>query len=90
MPRWRNARDKNDLEIFKALKAAHRNPIHGRDADIYAEHIQGHGVMLEVKTKAGTMRPIQVKLAGLFKDRYYVVRSVQDALVACGIIIGVI
>jgi hypothetical protein len=85
MPRWRNARDKNHLEIYRALQKAGRSPIHGRDADIYCEHVSGHGLALEVKVAKGTMRPIQVQLAGLFKDRYYVVRSVSEALRACGI-----
>lgn len=84
MPRWKNARDANDLEIFRALQAAGRNPIRGRDCDIYAEHTQGHGVMLEVKTKNGRLRKIQSQLAGCFKDRYYVVRNVSEALQAVG------
>jgi hypothetical protein len=85
MPRWRCQRDKNELGIFNALLGAHRKPFRGRDTDIYALHVAGYGVMLEVKTKDGTLRPIQEKLRDTFPGRYFVVRDVEDALVATGV-----
>lgn len=84
MPRWANQRDKNDLEIFRALQVAGCEPIRGRDADIFARHSLGHGMLLEVKQKKGRLRPLQHQLAELFGSRYQVVRSVEDALRACG------
>lgn len=86
MPRiFRNKRDSNEGEIFQALYEAYCHPIRGHDADIYCRHVDGYGVLLEVKGKAGRLRKIQHELAGIFKDRYYVVRSVSDALKACGV-----
>lgn len=86
MPRiFRNKRDSNEKEIFQALEQAYCRPIRGSDADIYCQHVDGRGLLLEVKTKAGRLRKIQHELAGIFKDRYYVVRSVSDALSACGV-----
>jgi hypothetical protein len=85
MPRWAKARDKNDLEIYRALDEAYCAPIRGNDCDIYARHRNGHGMLLEVKTTKGRMRPIQRELAMLFGDRYVVVRDVESALIACGI-----
>ncbi len=84
MPRWACQRDKNEMGIFDALVSAGAQPIRGRDTDIYAWHSAGHGVMLEVKTKKGTLQPIQVELQAMFGDRYHVVRSEEDALRAVG------
>lgn len=78
-------RDQNDAEIFRALYDAYCHPIRGRDCDIYARHVDGYGVLLEVKVEKGRLRKIQRELQALFKDRYYVVRSVPEALAACGI-----
>jgi hypothetical protein len=88
MPRWAMNRDLNDLTIFNALMDAHCNPIRGRDADIFCRHRDGYGVLIEVKGKYGTLRPIQEKLQELFQDRYKVVRNVTEALQACGITNG--
>jgi len=85
MPRFKCRRDANDLEIFRALKVAGRDPVRGRDSDIYARHIQGFGLLLECKTRLGKLRPIQVELQAMFGDRYHVVRSVEEALRACGV-----
>lgn len=87
MPRWANRRDANDLEIFRALQVAGRDPIRGRDSDIYARHIQGYGLLIECKTRLGKLRPIQVELQAMFGDRYHVVRSAEEALKACGVAI---
>jgi hypothetical protein len=40
--------------------------------------------MLEVKVAKGKLRDKQVWLADRFKDRYHVVRTVSQALAACG------
>lgn len=84
-PRWANKRDQNDGEIFRALEFAGRNPLRGKDGDIYAEHVDGTGLILEVKTKDGRLRQYQRDLQAIFKDRYKVVRNVPEALAACGI-----
>jgi hypothetical protein len=88
MPRWANKRDFADMSIFNALLDAHRKPIRGRDADIFCQHVEGHGLLLEVKSAHGAMRPIQIELQALFGDRYKVVRNVTEALQACGITNG--
>jgi hypothetical protein len=80
-------RDANDMEIFRALQLAGCEPERGRDADIYAKHFDGRGMILEVKVKKGRLRPLQIRLQALFGDRYHVVRSVTDALIACGRIV---
>lgn len=85
MPRWKNRHDANHLAIYRALDEAYCAPIHGRDADIFARHRDGYGLLLEVKTKKGTLRPIQKELQMLFGDRYRVVRDVEGALLACGV-----
>jgi len=84
MYRFAAKRDSNEKSIFKALVTAGAQPIRGTDSDIYARHAKGFGVLLEVKTKDGTLRPIQVELQALFGDRYHVVRSEEEALRACG------
>lgn len=86
MPRWANKRDVNDLDVFRALQTAGRNPLRGRDFDIAAEHVGGWGVMLEVKRDSkAKLRPIQKSLQRLFRERYIRVNSVEQALIACGI-----
>ena len=85
MPRWANRTDANHVEIMNALRQANRCPIQGRDSDCYARHVDGHGMLLEFKTKHGKLRPIQHELRALFLERYAVVRSVSEALAACGI-----
>jgi hypothetical protein len=84
MPRWRNQHDANHMEVFNALKVAGCEPVHGRDSDIYARHSLGYGMLIEVKTPKGKLRPLQEKLRDLFQDRYVVARSPEDALRACG------
>jgi hypothetical protein len=84
VPRWRNQRDANHLEVYRALQVAGCNPVHGRDADIYASHIDGYGMLVEVKTKKGRLEPLQEKLAEIFGNRYAVVRSAEEALRALG------
>lgn len=83
--RFNLKRDHGDLEIYRALQAAGREPIRGRDSDQYARHVDGYGLLLEVKSAKGRLRPIQRELASLFGDRYRVVRSVAEALAACGV-----
>lgn len=83
--RYALKRDENDASIFQALKAHGRNPVRFFDFDIGAHHVDGSGVMLELKTAKGRLREKQVALQLLFGDRYRVVRSVQDALAACGV-----
>jgi hypothetical protein len=86
--RHNKKRDANDLEIFKALKAAHCKPVRGTDCDIYAiSRTDLKGVLIEVKTEKGRLRPLQVELAALFQERYHVVRSVNEALRACGVVL---
>lgn len=85
MPRWARQRDLNELEIFNALLDAHRNPVRGTDIDIFADHVDGFGVLIEVKSRLGRMRPIQEALQRIFKDRYHVVRTREQALEACGV-----
>lgn len=83
--RFAKKRDTNDAEIFEALQLAGRNPVRCTDFDIGAEHIDGYGLMLEVKHGKGHMRDLQVRLQGIFKDRYRVVRSPEQALCECGV-----
>jgi len=85
MPRFACQRDANEMPIFKALQAAGREPIRLRDIDIVAVHVDGHGVLLEVKVRKGKLQEIQKTLQRLFPGRYFVVRSVEAALSACGV-----
>ena len=85
MPRFACRRDANEMPIYQALVVAGRNPIRLRDFDILAEHVSGHGVMLEVKVAKGKLREIQRRLAALFPGRYFVVRTPEAALAACGV-----
>jgi hypothetical protein len=79
-------RDQNEFEIFAALKAAHCQPVRGTDCDLYAiSRTDMRGVLLEVKTEKGRLRPIQKQLQAIFGERYKVVRSVPEALAACGV-----
>lgn len=78
-------RDANDMEIFRALQVAGRDPVRCTDFDIGAAHVDGYGVMIEVKSDKGKLRPIQVRLQEIFKDRYRVARSAESALAACGV-----
>lgn len=84
--RFNKKRDAVDLEIFRALQAAHCKPVRGNDCDIYAmSRADLKGLLLEVKSKTGTLRPIQKSLQELFGARYFVVRTVSEALAACGV-----
>lgn len=83
--RHNKKRDSNDLEIFRALQVAGRDPVRCTDFDIGAAHVDGYGVMIEVKSEKGTLRPLQARLQAIFKDRYKVARSAEAALIACGI-----
>lgn len=82
--RFAKKRDANEPEIFQALQVAGCDPVRCTDFDIGASHVDGYGVLLEIKTKEGEMRPLQVRLKAIYKDRYKVVRSVEEALYACG------
>lgn len=82
--RFNKRRDQNDLEIFRALEVAGCDPIRCTDFDIGAAHVDGYGLMMECKVAKGRMRPLQLRLQEIFKDRYKVVRSAEDALRACG------
>ena len=82
--RYAKQRDANDAEIFKALQVAGCDPVRCTDFDIGAMHSEGYGVILEVKTAKGRLRPLQLRLQAIFKDRYIVVRDVESALRACG------
>jgi hypothetical protein len=84
MPRFAMRRDENEAEIFLALRVAGCDPMRGFDVDIFACHLDGYGVFLEVKSAKGKLRDKQVWLADRFKDRYHVVRTVNQALIACG------
>lgn len=83
--RHNKKRDFNDLEIYRALDDAYCAPVRGNDCDIYARHRDGYGMLLEVKSAKGRLRPIQTALQLLFGERYAVVRDVNQALTACGI-----
>jgi hypothetical protein len=82
--RFAKKRDQNDSEIFDALRIAGCDPVRCTDFDIGAAHADGYGVMIEVKTAKGRLRPIQERLKDIFKDRYRVARSVEEALIAVG------
>jgi hypothetical protein len=84
MPRFAMRRDENEAEIFLALRVAGCDPKRFTDFDIGAVHSGGWAVMLEVKVAKGKLRDKQVWLADRFKDRYHVVRTVSQALAACG------
>lgn len=84
MPRWANRRDANEPGIFQALLAAGCEPVRLRDIDIVARHFDGHGVLLEVKVAKGKLRDVQVMLRDRFPGRYFIVRTPEAALAACG------
>lgn len=73
------------MPIFKALQVAGREPVRLRDVDILATHVDGWGVLLEVKVRKGKLQDIQKTWQRLFPGRYFVVRSVESALAACGV-----
>ncbi len=84
--RFNKKRDANDLEIFNALKDAHCSPVRGTDVDIFAiSRTDQRGILLEVKSEKGALRPIQKQLQAIFGERYKIVRSVSEALEACGV-----
>lgn len=85
--RFNLKRDLNDAEIYDALMEAYCHPIRGRDADLYARHVDGYGLLLEVKDpkRRNNLRPIQKALKELFRERYHVVCSSEEALKACGV-----
>lgn len=85
MTRYAMKRDANDRDVYSALKRAGRNPERFTDFDIGAEHVSGYGLLLEVKTAKGRLRKKQALLARIFKDRYIVCRSPEEALKACGV-----
>ena len=84
MRRHAMRRDANEPDIFQALQVAGCNPVRLIDIDIAAEHVDGYGVMIEVKVAKGRVRPIQEKLKAIFKDRYHICRTPEAALAACG------
>lgn len=83
-----NQRDHNDREIFLALKAAGCDPRRGTEVDIFAKHVDGHGVMIEVKNPLARpmLRPIQIWLRDTFGPQglYHIVYSFEEALKVCG------
>jgi hypothetical protein len=84
LPRFAAKRDFNEAEIFLALRVAGCDPKRFTDFDIGAVHSGGWGVLLEVKTRTGKLREKQIWLQEVFKDRYCICRTVEDALRACG------
>jgi hypothetical protein len=82
--RYACRRDENEADIFTALQVAGCEPKRFFDFDIGARHVSGFGVMLEIKVAKGKLREKQKWLQAMFKDRYHVVRTVSQALVACG------
>jgi predicted mannosyl-3-phosphoglycerate phosphatase (HAD superfamily) len=84
MPRFACRRDENEKIIFDALRVAGAEPKRFTDFDIGARHSSGVGVMLEIKTAKGKLREKQEWLADMFGDRYFVVRTAEQALIACG------
>ena len=87
MPRFACQRDLNEPAIFEALRVAGRDPVRLRDIDIIATHTCGYGVLLEVKQRKGKLREIQKTLERLFAGRYFIVRTPEAALAACGVTI---
>jgi hypothetical protein len=86
--RFNAQRDKNEMEIFRALQAAHCKPVRGRDVDIFAmSRTDMQGVLIEVKRpgKRKQLRPIQIELRALFGSRYVVCCTPDEALRACGV-----
>jgi hypothetical protein len=84
VPRFALRRDSNEAAIYAALQVAGCEPKRFFDFDIGARHASGFGVMLEIKVAKGKLREKQEWLRDMFKDRYHVVRTPQQALVACG------
>lgn len=85
MPRWAMKRDSNEATIFAALQIAGCEPRRFTDFDIGARHCDGFGVLLEVKEAKGKLREKQEWLQAMFRDRYKVVRTPEQALAACGV-----
>lgn len=79
-------RDANDKEVFDALAAAGCDPERFTDFDIAAKHIDGHGLMIEVKVpgQERALKPLQRRLRDIFGDRYIVASSAEAALRALG------
>lgn len=82
--RFARKRDENEMSIFDALRVAGCDPWRFDDFDIAARHIDGYGVMIEVKVAKGKLRERQVRLANLFGDRYRIARTPEQGLIACG------
>lgn len=83
--RFAKKRDANEPLIFTALQLAGCNPERFDDFDIAARHVDGHGMMLEIKVAKGKLRERQERLQALFGDKYKIARSPEQALAACGI-----
>ena len=60
--RYARRRDDNEMDMFTALKVAGCNPVRCTDFDIGAEHVDGYGLMIEVKMPKGRLQPLQEKL----------------------------
>jgi hypothetical protein len=84
VPRFALRRDSNEAAIYAALEVAGCEPKRFFDFDIGARHVSGFGVLLEIKTRKGKLREKQLWLQEVFKDRYRVVRTPEEALIACG------
>jgi predicted mannosyl-3-phosphoglycerate phosphatase (HAD superfamily) len=82
--RYACRRDENEAAIYAALQVAGCEPKRFFDFDIGARHVSGFGVMLEIKVAKGKLREKQEWLRDMFGDRYFVVRSPEQALAACG------
>lgn len=84
----RRKADANQAEITLALRAAgvpywDLSSVGGGCPDLLTRTKAGEYLFLEVKTKAGKLRPAQVEAAQIWNVR--VVRDVEEALLAVGV-----
>ena len=92
-------RDSSEKAIFDALVKAGCDVERGTDCDLYVRVPAGyrylsiwteaHAFMLECKTpgpNAKRRQPIQLRLQAIFGDRYRVVSTASEALIAVGLV----
>jgi len=83
-------RDGNESAIIAALKAigATVYPVSGRGVADLLVGFNGQNYLMETKTRTGKLTPAQVEFSAAWQGQYCVVRTVEDALIALGLMRG--
>ncbi|KKL50575.1 hypothetical protein LCGC14_2304080 [marine sediment metagenome] len=90
MPRWDAKVDANQPSIVQALRDAYCSvlPIHrvGQGAPDLAVGYQGGTYFLEIKTDKGKLTPAEIEFMDAWRGHYAIVRTVDEALRAIGVL----